>query len=220
MSKLEDPAVESTAEDAAPALDSRQVGQYIQLGRWKAKLEYLLLAVIVVFVVTIAAVFIAFDLGVDDVRRWGYPGLFVISLLRASSVLLPIPGGGITVAAGAFMDPVLGIPGPIMVGIVVGFAESLGEFTGYAAGMSGTDVLNKRKIYRRIRYWVQRRAWATMFVMSFMPSPLFDVAGLAAGALRVPIRVFYSAILLGKTGRAMMMAFAGFYGFELITRIF
>ena len=59
-----------------------------------------------------------------------------------------------------------------------------------------------------------------MFAMSFTPSPLFDVAGLAAGAARVPIRIFFPAILLGKIGRGIMMAAAGYWGIGVIEKIF
>jgi membrane protein DedA with SNARE-associated domain len=59
-----------------------------------------------------------------------------------------------------------------------------------------------------------------MFVMSFMPSPLFDVAGLAAGAARVPIRIFFPAVLLGKVLRGTLMAAAGYWGIGIIEDIF
>ena len=54
--------------------------------------------------------------------------------------------------------------------------------------------------------------------MSFAPSPVFDVAGLAAGAARVPVRIFYPAILIGKIGRGILMAYVGYYGISFVEK--
>ena len=195
--------------------------QYIRLWRFRTRIEFILLGLIAIMAVSIAIGFIIFDVGVDNIRgEWGYPTLWLISGLRAASVLLPIPGSGLTFAAGAIMNPFLGIPAPIAVGITAGSAESLGEFTGYAAGYSGGRILDKRKLYQRIKAWIQKRAFITMLLMSFMPSPVFDVAGLAAGASRVPIRVFWPAIFIGKCLRGIGMATAGYYGVEIVKTIF
>ncbi|MGH8247955.1 MAG: VTT domain-containing protein, partial [Gammaproteobacteria bacterium] len=102
------------------------------------------------------------------------------------------------------------------VGLVAGFAESIGELTGYGAGLGGSTMLKERRIYKRIKAWVERRAFLTVFAMSFSPPALFDVAGLAAGATRVPLRVFYPAVLSGKIGRDTIVATAGYYSFGLI----
>lgn len=203
-----------------PARELQQAQQYIRLWRVAIRTEVFFLAAIAVFAVSVAVAFLAFGLGEDDITGgWGYPMLALISLLRASSVLLPIPGSGLTIVAGAVMDPLWGIPVPIAVGVTAGVSESLGEFTGYYAGLNGGKLMQGRKIYEAVRRWIDKAPFPTMFVMSFMPSPLFDVAGLAAGAARVPIRIFYPAILLGKVGRGILMATAGYYGSGLVTDI-
>ena len=194
--------------------------QYIRLWRLSVRLEYASLALIAVFAVSIAVAFIALDLGEDDITGgWGYPILWVISLLRASSVILPIPGSGLTIAAGAIMDPLWGIPAPVAVGVTAGSAESLGEFTGYWAGVNGGKLMEGRRLYELIRKWLQKAPFPTMFVMAFMPSPVFDVAGLAAGAARIPVRIFYPAVLSGKVLRGIAMGFTGFYGIEILEKI-
>jgi uncharacterized membrane protein YdjX (TVP38/TMEM64 family) len=203
-----------------PGEELQRTQQYVQLWRLNIRLEYLMLVAIGVFAATIAVAFILLDLGEDDITGgWGYPILWVISLLRASSVLLPIPGSGLTIAAGGIMDPLRGIPVPIAVGVTAGTAESIGEFTGYYAGINGGKLMEGRKIYETMRRWIARAPFATMLVMSFAPSPLFDVAGLAAGAARVPIRIFYPAILIGKVARGILMAAAGYYASDWLLDI-
>jgi uncharacterized membrane protein YdjX (TVP38/TMEM64 family) len=214
---IEDPP--AAPRDSGEALHEAQ--QHVRLWRFSVRLEFLTLAAIGAFALTVAVAFILLDLGEDDITGgWGYPILWGISLLRASSVLLPIPGSGLTIAAGGLMDPLWGIPVPIAVGVTAGTAESLGEFTGYWAGINGGKLMEGRRIYETIRRWIQKAPFPTMFLMSFMPSPLFDVAGLAAGAARVPIRIFFPAILLGKIGRGILMAAAGYWGIGLIEQIF
>jgi uncharacterized membrane protein YdjX (TVP38/TMEM64 family) len=208
--------------EAQPPVDAgaelQKTQQYLQLWRLRARLELVMLVAIGIFAASIAAAFILLDLGEDDLRSgaWGYAILWVISILRASSVLLPIPGSGLTVAAGAIMDP-LWDPRPIAVGVTAGTAESIGEFTGYYAGINGGRLMEGRPLYEKISTWIKKAPFPTMFLMAFMPSPLFDVAGLAAGAARVPIRIFYPAILLGKVGRGIIMAAAGYYASAFLT---
>lgn len=198
------------------AIEVEHEGLFIHLGQRRVRFEYLLLAALLLFALAMAALFIALDLGTDDLERWGYAGLFGIVLLRSASVVLPMPGGGIIFAAGGLLNPVLGIPAPLLVGLVAGTAESFGELTGYGAGMGGSTMLQERAVYRRIKGWVERRAFLTVLLMALAPPFLFDIAGLAAGAARVPLRVFYPALLIGKIVRDTLVATAGYYSFGIV----
>ena len=210
-----------TEQPPEPGEELQQQLQYVRLWRVSVRLEYAVLATIGVFAVSVAVAFVALGLGEDDITGgWGYPMLWVISGLRASSVILPIPGGGLTIAAGAIMDPLWGIPVPIAVGVTAGSAESLGEFTGYWAGLNGGKLMEGRRLYELIRRWIRKAPFPTMFVMAFTPSPVFDVAGIAAGAARVPIRIFFPAILLGKIGRGIGMAAVGLYASDSVVDLF
>ncbi|MGH2405248.1 MAG: hypothetical protein ACRDGN_12425, partial [bacterium] len=130
-------------------------GLFVHLGRRRVRMEYLLLAAMLLLAATLIAIFFALELGKDDVERWGYAGLFGITLLRSASVVMPMPGGGLIFASGGLLDPVWGIPAPILVGLVAGFAESIGELTGYGAGLGGSTMLRERRIYKRIKGWVE-----------------------------------------------------------------
>lgn len=193
-------------------------GLYVHLGRRRVRLEFLLIATILCIALAATVLFFALHLGTDDLERYGYGGLFLIALLRSASVVIPMPGGGIVFAAGGLLDPVFGIPAPVLVGLTAAVAESFGEFTGYGAGMGGSAMITERQLYRRVKGWIERRPFSTVFVMSLFPSPLFDVAGLAAGAARVPIRTFYPALLIGKTIRGITVATMGYYSIGLLDR--
>jgi uncharacterized membrane protein YdjX (TVP38/TMEM64 family) len=197
-------------------LEATPDGVYVRFGLRSFRFEYALMALVGAFAICIAVLAIALRLGPTDVQRWGYPGLFAIALLRSASVVIPVPGAGITFAGGGFLDGHWGIPAPILVGVTVAFAESIGEFTGYAAGLGGSRMLEGGRFYQRVKAWVQRRAALTIFLMSLFPSFIFDVGGLAAGATGVPVRIFYPAMLAGKVLRGVSVATLGYYSVDFV----
>jgi membrane protein DedA with SNARE-associated domain len=208
----------STSRFLLSFIEATADGMHIRVRGRKLHLEYVLLGGVVVLAVAIAAFAIILRLGPEDVEKWGYPGLFVIALLRSASVLIPVPGGGITFAGGAVLDGAFGLPAPLLVGLTVAVAESIGEFTGYGAGLGGSRMLEARASYQRVKSWIRQRAALTIFGMSMLPSPMFDVAGLAAGASRVPIRIFYPAMFSGKLVRGVIVATLGYYSITFIEK--
>jgi membrane protein YqaA with SNARE-associated domain len=130
-----------------------------------------------------------------------------------------MPGAFAITGAGAVLDPVLGIPVPIMVGLVAGPAEAIGELTGYAAGYGGSAVLRDRPFYPRVYRWMQRRGFITLFLLSCFPNPFVDVAGVAAGAVRMPVATFMLAVLPAKVLKNIYLAAGGWAGGELIRHL-
>jgi membrane protein DedA with SNARE-associated domain len=59
----------------------------------------------------------------------------------------------------------------------------------------------------------------TIFVLAVIPNPLFDLGGLAAGALRFPAWKFLTSCLTGKVIKSIVFAMAGYYGIEAISRL-
>jgi uncharacterized membrane protein YdjX (TVP38/TMEM64 family) len=216
----EGPQAETTTRRLFGFLEPSPDGLYMRVGSSRFRFEYALMTIVGVLGVCIALLAIALQLGPSDVQRWGYPGLFAIALLRSASVVIPVPGAGITFAGGAFLDSHFGVPAPILVGVTVAIAESIGEFTGYAAGLGGSRMLEGGRFYQRVRSWVQQRASLTIFLMSLFPSFVFDVAGLAAGATGVPVRIFYPAMLAGKVLRGVSVATFGYYSVDFVEEWF
>jgi membrane protein DedA with SNARE-associated domain len=59
---------------------------------------------------------------------------------------------------------------------------------------------------------MDRNGTLTMFLLSTIPNPLFDIAGIAAGAVRMPIPHFFGAVLAGKVLKDTWMAALGGVG--------
>lgn len=201
------------------AVEVEPQGLYVHLGRRRVRFEFLLITLILTIALVATILFFALHLGTDDLERYGYGGLFLIALLRSASVVIPMPGGGIVFAAGGLLDPVWGIPAPVLVGLTAAVAESFGELTGYGAGMGGSTMITERQLYKRVKGWIRKRPFTTVLAMSMFPSPVFDVAGLAAGAAGVPLRTFYPALLTGKIIRGITVATMGYYSIGLIDRL-
>jgi membrane protein YqaA with SNARE-associated domain len=168
-----------------------------------------LLALLLVIAVTVAGVLWRGRLG--RFVAYGYPGVFLISLAANATLIFPVPSLALVFALGGVLDPVL-------VGLVAGLGEALGELTGYLAGYSGQAVIENREIYDRLYGWMRRYGLATIFFLSFFPISFFDLAGIAAGALRFPIGYFLLSCWLGKTLKTIIVALAGAHSFFLLGR--
>lgn len=183
------------------------------------RFEYGLLALTAVFFAVLGVVFFLVDIDLARLNSYGYGGLFVVSLVSAASIVLPMPGVAAVTGAGALLDPVFGIPAPILVGLVAGPAEALGECTGYAAGYGGSRLFRDRSFYPRVQRWMTRRGAVTMFLLSSFPNPLLDVAGVAAGAVKLEFWRFFTGVLAGKVLKNVYLASGGLAAAELARRL-
>ena len=184
------------------------------------RLEYSLIAISAGLLTSSALIFFLIDINLASLNTYGYIGLFVVSLISAASIVMPMPGAAAITGAGAVLDPILGIPTPILVGLVAGPAEAIGELTGYAAGYGGSMLFRDRAIYPRIKAWMQKRGILTMFLLSSFPNPLVDVAGVAAGAVHMQLRRFLFGVLAGKMFKNIYLATCGLVGADLLRRLF
>ncbi|MCL5257167.1 MAG: VTT domain-containing protein [Chloroflexi bacterium] len=159
-------------------------------------------AAVLALAATVGVLLLPFDY--SAMGSYGYLGVFAVTLLASGGLVVPVPYLAIVVAAGTYLNPVL-------VGLVAGLAASLGELTGYILGYSGRGVAEKVPFYHKAEGWMNRYGLATIFVLSVVPNPLFDAAGLAAGALRVRVSRFWMVCFVGKTIRLIGIAALGAY---------
>ncbi len=149
----------------------------------------------------------------SGLEQFGYLGAFLAMLLTSATVVLP--------AGGLILVFLLGgtLPSPVLLGIAAGLGAGLGEFTGYLAGYSGHNAFARTKLYRHWHARVERNAFWTIFLLAVIPTPLFDMAGIAAGALRLPWWKFFLPALLGKTIKTILIALAGAYSIAWVEQL-
>ncbi|MBL6981124.1 MAG: VTT domain-containing protein [Anaerolineales bacterium] len=147
----------------------------------------------------------------EELAVYGYPGIFVIALLTNATVFLPAPGIAVVFAMGAVFNP-------LFVGLAAGAGGAIGELSGYLAGFSGQAVVERAKLYERLSTWVSKYGFWAILVLAAIPNPTFDVAGVAAGVLKMPLLKFLLAVLVGVSIKMILFAFAGAQSMTWILR--
>ena len=179
------------------------------------RLEYAILALLAALFASYLLAYFAFDVDLDRLKDWGYLGIFFISMAGSATIVLPTPSSVAIFGGAVVLDPVLGVPAPLLVGLVAGLGDALGEFSGYGLGYAGTDIVRHQRVYARFEGWMARNGMATVFLLSTFPNPLFDVAGAAAGASRMPAGRFFVAALGGKIVKDLFLAYGGSFSIDL-----
>ena len=150
---------------------------------------------------------------VEEFEQYGLLGVFVIALMANATVLLPAPGVAIIYAMGSVFNPFL-------VGLAGGTGGALGELSGYLAGFSGQAVIERTDIYERFKPWVDKYGGWAILVLSAIPNPFFDVAGIAAGIAKMRMRTFLFSTWIGQLIKMTLFALAGRYSIDWLTNFF
>lgn len=167
--------------------------------RWRLALAR---ALALAAVVAITVAIFAYRDQAYQLRRYGYGGIFLLSLLANATIILPAPGVALTFTFGAVFHPV-------WVALAAGTGAALGELTGFIAGLTGRGVFSNAAAYRRLEGWTDRYGGWAILLLAFLPNPFFDLAGAAAGALGMRVGTFLAWVWLGKTLKMLVFAFAG-----------
>ena len=138
----------------------------------------------------------------EQLAIYGYPGIFLLSFLAYATVILPAPGVAVVFTMGAIFNP-------IGVALAAGAGAALGETIGYLAGFSGQAVIERYDLYERLTRWMIKNGPLTILVLSAIPNPFFDLAGIAAGALQMPWKRFLFWCWTGETFKMLIFAYAG-----------
>jgi uncharacterized membrane protein YdjX (TVP38/TMEM64 family) len=178
--------------------------------KWRLRIVQVL-TVIIVLVALGAAYY--FKDRIQELQPYGYAAVFIATVISNATVILPLPGLALTAV-------MAGILNPWIVGVVGGVAQALGELTGYMAGYSGQTWVDENPTYDRLAKWMQRRGLLTIAALAAIPNPFFDAAGIAAGALRLPVWKFLLGCIIGGIIKNTTVALAGYYGIEWLLRLF
>lgn len=156
-----------------------------------------------IFVIALTIVLFLNRENIQYLERFGYVGIFLASLLTNASLILPVPGVLITSAMGAVFNP-------FFVALAAGGGATFGEISGYLAGFSGQTIVEKAKWHEKLEKWMQKYGDWTILVMAFIPNPAFDVVGIMAGAMKIPLHRFLFFCFIGKVLKMLVFAYGGF----------
>ena len=202
------PAADEPSSVAHPHSWAHRFSLFIEVmaSTWRGRLA----------IVGLVAIIAAAAYLLQDHINWtnfSYPAVAGAVLLASGGLVVPVPALAITCTTATFLNPAA-------VAIIAGLAGTLGELTGYFLGFSGSGVFERRRLYLRVESWMRKRGWLLLFVISAVPNPLFDVAGIAAGALRYPLWRYLVAVGLGKLVKFFIIAYSCHYSLQGLKGVF
>jgi len=136
--------------------------------------------------------------------EYGYLGVFLVTLVSSLSIVLPIPGTVVVIAAASIWNPAL-------VALVASVGGTLGEISGYLLGYGGRAVVSPEHTerYQAAERWMQRRGGLAIFLFALIPFFIFDFVGIAAGVFKYPLKKFFVFTWLGRLPRSLIEVYVG-----------
>ncbi len=182
-------------------------------GRLRNKIVPLL---VLLLVIAITVGIFLYREQIAGLEEYAYLGAFLISLLGNATVILPVPSPLILASLAAVLYQDAGLIGIVGVGLAGGAGAAIGETTGYMVGYSGRGIAQRSRLYTRLVAWVGRWGAKAIFIFSLVPFFPFDLAGVAAGILRLPFWKFILVCWLGRTILYTGIAWAGAMGWGVV----
>jgi membrane protein DedA with SNARE-associated domain len=149
----------------------------------------------------------------DDLFKWmeglasqyGYLGIFLISLIGATSIFVPIPSTVVIFILSS--QPVFD---PFLIAVFAGAGAAIGELSGYLIGLGGRKVIGekyKRKMDILMKLF-ERFGPVVIFVFALTPLP-DDLIFIPLGVMRYKILKAFIPALFGKFASNLIVAYAG-----------
>jgi len=229
-----DHLLETAAESVARRAESPIDRFVLRATGWFAEHKTIRLVVAVValaLALTPGVVLLARPNLTDGLAGFSYGGVFLMNLASTATFYFPVPG--LTLAA----QTIIATEGdsssfPWLVGVAGGVGMAVGEITAYYAGYIGAEIVRGRefggsgrlratvdRILRGINWLMNHWGMATLFVLSAVPNPLFEIAGLTAGSVRMSFRRFIVSVTAGKIVRGLILAYYGVNAFDWIENL-
>jgi membrane protein DedA with SNARE-associated domain len=143
--------------------------------------------------------------------QYGYFGIFLISLLGAMSVFVPIPYTVVIFTLGGLRDSFGNfVFEPLLIAAAAGVGAAIGEFSGYLIGFGGRKVIGekyKRKMDILMKLF-KRFGPIVIFVFALTPLP-DDLLFIPLGVMRYSMLATFIPALLGKFISNLIVAYAG-----------
>ena len=185
----------------------------------KRLVSVLTIILVIAIVISIQIVFGRHPERLYNLGNYVYGGAFLVSLIGNATIIFP--GAVLVILAniGIVIYPVTGPLGPLIVGVAGAVGAAIGELTGYMVGYSGRGFVENIRFYPRLALWVGRWGILPVFLLSIVPF-VFDVVGIIAGALRLPLWKFVLACWMGRTILYTAIVLAAALGYQNILPFF
>jgi membrane protein YqaA with SNARE-associated domain len=123
-------------------------------------------------------------------KKYGYLGIFLISAIGNVAILSP--AAPMIAALGATVYH------PLIASFITTLGAVTGELLSYFIGSAGQTYIPKSEWNTKIIQFMQINGALTIFVLSVIPNPFFDLAGITAGVTNFPLWNFILISFVGK----------------------
>ncbi len=207
--------------------------------KWRAYLIIISLGILFIVLPIVALIY--FREEIKEAQGYGYIGVFIVGLLCGITII-PAPTQILVFTFGHVLNPIwVGLTaglGGAMGGITVyltgaGVQTILSKLRNNEQAFQrrlglGNDMTKPsqshfwskgKAFYNRLANWVGGKggSWALFITSAMIISPFYP-AGLAAGSLRMGLLRFFLISWAGKTVRFLCIAFAGYWGLQVILK--
>jgi membrane protein YqaA with SNARE-associated domain len=160
----------------------------------------------------------------EEIEKWliafatqySYFGVFIISLLGAMSIFIPIPYTVVIFILGG-----LQAFDPFLIAVAAGFGSAIGEFSGYLLGLGGRKVIGD-KYKKRMNFLTKlfkKYGSIAIFIFALTPLP-DDLLFIPLGVMRYSLLRAFIPALLGKFLSNLIIAYSGRLSLEIVKTIF
>jgi membrane protein YqaA with SNARE-associated domain len=152
----------------------------------------------------------------DFAIQYGYLGIFLISLLGAMSIFVPIPYTVVIFILGG-----LDTFDPFLIAVAAGIGSAIGEFSGYLLGAGGRKVIGDRYKKRMdfITKLFKKYGSVAIFIFALTPLP-DDLLFIPLGVMRYSLLRAFIPALLGKFFSNLIIAYSGRLSLDIVKNIF
>jgi membrane protein YqaA with SNARE-associated domain len=153
--------------------------------------------------------------------RYGYFGVFVISLVGAVSILLPVPDSLTVFTISGLKVGGAWVYEPVWIAAVAGVGSAIGEFSGYLLGFGGRKAITGR--YKKNVDFLckvfDKFGVTAIFIFAMTPLP-DDLVFIPLGVMRYnPLKALLPAVA-GKFIFNLIVAYGGRFSIDFIEDTF
>ena len=160
----------------------------------------------------------------EDITEWmklfavqyGYLGIFLISMLGALSIFIPIPYTVVIFTLGGLQTF-----DPLFIALAAGTGAAVGEFSGYLIGFGGRRVIGEK--YKKkmdfLTKLFKKFGPIVIFVFALTPLP-DDLLFIPLGIMRYSLLRAFIPALIGKFASNLIIAYSGRLALTIISDIF
>lgn len=142
-----------------------------------------------------------------ELAPYAYIVVFGTTLITSSLVVLPAP---VSLLSLSLALSVAAKGDPLWVILAQSSGSTLGEISAYLVGYFGRIAVGKGEGYQRAERWMRRWGFLAVSFFAFVPGLfLFDIVGITAGALRMPLWQFLTACFIGRLPRSFIEIYTG-----------